>query len=229
MKKLSSSVISIKFLSLAIIVLASVSAQSAIISLTPSSNTVEVGDSVNINFDISGLTSDEGDSLSGFEFDTTFDSDVLMFEGFSLMDPTSGNQLDFDAIDPDTFGYFSEVLLSSADTVQSFVVTGNEDAVLDANQVGAFRFLSLTFTALKVAVDTEVMLDSINALFSYGLTSQTQTTFDSTVATLSITSSVTPPNPPQPVSVPSVFWMFFASLALILNYRRTINGKGKTK
>jgi hypothetical protein len=212
MKKVAFFTPSLKYLLLGLVALVSVSAQSAIISVSASSTNINVSDTVSIYYDISDLSTAPGDSLSGFSFQTLFDSTALSFTSFSFVDDALGNQLDFDSIDLDTFGFFGEASLFALNTIDVFAVSGNFDDVLDANQASVFRFLTLTFTALNVSTTTSVSIDTLFSEFTLGQASQVIPSFNNSAVNITI-SNTTPPS--QPVPGPNVFWMFIASFVLL--------------
>lgn len=219
MKNLAKYTFSLKTIILSCFLVVSISAQGALISLSASNDRVKVGDSIDIYFDISELSSDIGDSLSGFEFDTFFDSNVLLFESFSFSAPLNGNQLDFDAIDPSSFGFFGEISNPFAGQLSSFAISGNSDEVLDINQVDDFRFLRLSFTALRSAVDTELAIDASTSIFTFGQNSLTNTSFDTSSILLTVEASAG--QPPAAVPTPNIIWMFISSLAIMLTFRNS--------
>lgn len=195
---------------IALLTFVSLSAQSAIINITTSSSNINASDSVSVYYVISDLSNLSGDSLSSFVIETRFDPTALSFDSISFSDDTLGNQLDFDAIDIDTFGYYSEVNLLDPSTIESFAVSGSLDDVLDANQAFGFRFLTLTFTALNVSTVTTV--DTLFSDFVFGQNSSVVPGFNNSAVDIAISNSSVPSNP---VPGPNVFWMFIASFVLL--------------
>ena len=219
MKKLVNYTFSLKTIILSFFLVASMSAQGALITLSASNNRVNVGDSIDVYFDVSELSSDVGDSLSGFEFDAFFDSNILSYKSFSFSSPLNGNQLDFDTIDPLSFGYFGEISNSIAGQLNVFAISGNSDEVLDTNQVDEFRFLRLSFTALRSAVDTELAIDASTSTFIFGQNSLTNTSFDTSSILLTVEAATG--QPPEAVPTPSIIWMFISSIAIMLTFRNS--------
>ncbi len=64
------------------------------ISLTPSTPTITLGDTVNLDLNITGLGDFSPQSLGVFDLDVTFDSSILGFNNAVFGDPVLGDQLD---------------------------------------------------------------------------------------------------------------------------------------
>jgi hypothetical protein len=106
-----------------------------------------VGSSWSVSFDISGLDGGANKSLSGFDIDVNYDPTLLSFVGFNLVNPATHDvQLDF--VEPGQWGLFADVVDVGGGTLDAYAISGNSAAVLDAQQLDAFRFLSLNFVAL---------------------------------------------------------------------------------
>ncbi|MGD8910089.1 MAG: hypothetical protein PVI92_12165, partial [Chromatiales bacterium] len=121
-------------------------ASAALIGVSASSTNVAVGDTVDINFDISGLSLAAGDSLSAFDFDILYDDSAFSFTGFSFADPLLGNQLDLPIVG--SLGFSGDVVAIGSGSLDAYGTSGNPGADLDADQVNGFRFLSLSFSAI---------------------------------------------------------------------------------
>lgn len=140
----------------------------AVIDLSVSNTNVNVGNSVEVNFGILGLTSAAGDSISGFDFDILFDSSVLSFTGASFNDPVLGNQLDLPEIG--AFSFIGNATDIGSGILDVYALSGNSDFILDVDQANAFRFLTLTFKALVSTSSTNIGID-INDPFLLALDS----------------------------------------------------------
>jgi hypothetical protein len=123
-----------------------------IVNVSASQNSVVLGGSFSLYFDISGLSPD---SLGAFDLDLNFDNSVLDLTGFSFDDPTTGqNQLDFVG----GLGFFGDAV-DLGGVVDAFGSSGNSPATLDAEQAENFRFLTLTFTTLALSSGTSLGVD----------------------------------------------------------------------
>lgn len=116
------------------------------ISVSVSNANPSVGDSVDVYFTISGLTSAPANSLSAFDFDILFDDTVLSFINASFDDPVLGNQLDLP--EASAFPFDGGVFDLGSGLLDAYGLSGNSDSVLDADQADQFRFLGLSFTAI---------------------------------------------------------------------------------
>jgi len=131
----------------------------ATINLSTVKNSYSLGETFNVYFNISGLTSNPADSLSGFDLDILYDEAVLTFAGSTFSDPILGNQLDFG--EPGALPFFGDVDDSVNGALNAFGISGNSGTVLDANQSDQFAFLGLTFTvnANATAQSTLISID----------------------------------------------------------------------
>ena len=82
------------FTALGVLLLAG-NATAATLSFNPSDSTIGVGESVDVDIDISGL---ENDNLSAFDFTVEYDSSVLSFDSYEFGDQL-GDIDNFEAID----------------------------------------------------------------------------------------------------------------------------------
>ncbi|MGN6830066.1 cohesin domain-containing protein [Paucibacter sp. M5-1] len=129
------------------------------VSLSTGAGAINVGDSFSLRLKISGLSAAPGDSLSGFDLKLKFDNTVSAFLGADFVDAASGvNQLDHPEMA--AFPFLGDAALVGADTVSAFGLSGNSPGLLDAQQLDAFVFLTLRFSALA---------ESSSALFSLDL------------------------------------------------------------
>ncbi|MEE2023959.1 hypothetical protein [Alkalimonas mucilaginosa] len=130
----------------------------AVISISTSHHEVYVGDTVEMSFMISGLDSNAGNSLSGFDVDIYFDSAVFGFVGVSFSDPGYGNQLDLPG-EATAWDFESGYSVLSPGILDIYALSGNSASYLDHHQQSEFRFLSITFEAMMPAIDTVLELD----------------------------------------------------------------------
>jgi len=122
-------------------------ASAGVVNLTSSASSVAVGDLFTLRIKIDGLTAAVGDSLSGFDLKFSFDSTAAAYQGASFVDAASAtNQLMLP--EASAFPFQGDVSPIGMSTLNGFALSGNSDAVLDAEQADEFVFLSLTFKAL---------------------------------------------------------------------------------
>jgi hypothetical protein len=135
-----------------------------IFNASGSASAVNVGSSWSVSYDVSGLSNGAGDSLSGFDIDVLYDPAILFFSSFTFTDIASVNQLEFAEVGASPF--FGDAI-AAAGVIDAFGISGNTVSVLDANQSDAFRFLTLTFTALQATAASvvSVNLSDLNLIF----------------------------------------------------------------
>ena len=117
------------------------------IGLSPVSQTVLPGDSVEVALTISGLGNGVAPSLGAFDLDVEFDPAVLGFSMAVFGDPILGDQLDLFGL-----GSFTGVDASIPATVNLFEVSLDLPADLDLLQAPSFTLATLTFQALAAGV-----------------------------------------------------------------------------
>ena len=145
------------FIAIALLTLPAAAAQAAQINVFSSQNVVTVGGTISVFFEIGGLSSALDDSLSGFDFDVRFDPTLLSLSGSSFVDPlTLLNQLDLP--EAGSLGFVNDQNLAGG-VLDILALSGNSSSLLDQGQADAFRFLTLTFTALAPGALTTVSLD----------------------------------------------------------------------
>lgn len=134
----------------------SATANAAIITLTPSSSVVNVGDNVTIDFVISDLTAGAAPSLSAYFVDALFDNAF-----FSFVSASFGTSLGFSLNSP---AVFAPPLVAPG--VVNMLDTSFEPAVfLDATQAASFTMFSITFEALNVGAGV-FSIDALTSTFS---------------------------------------------------------------
>ena len=169
------------------------SIHAAVVNVSASQTSVQVGDSFSLFFDISGLS---GPKLGGFDLDLTFDSAMLAFTGFSFDDNTSGlNQLDL--VEAGSLGFLGDAGVAGA-VVDAYAVSGNSQAKLDIEQAENFRFLTLSFTALALTPGTSLGIDlaDLNLIFFDAAANDLVYSFGNTAATVAVNAGTgTVPEP----------------------------------
>jgi hypothetical protein len=118
------------------------------ISFVPSSQTVNVGDPLTVALQISGLSSQRwgvgAPSLGGFDFDVTFDPNILKLSNVVFGDPKRGDQLDL-------FRLGSIKLTDlGVGTVNLFELSLNSASILNWLQAPKFTLATLYFDPIAV-------------------------------------------------------------------------------
>ena len=135
----------------------SYSANAAIISMNTANTNLNIGDSFVVDFNISGLTSNIGDSLSAFDFDILFDHTALSFNGASFTNTGVDNQLEL--AESGAWPFDGDVIDSGSGLLDAYGISGNSDSVLDSDQLTDFRFLGLEFTAIAATTSASISID----------------------------------------------------------------------
>lgn len=130
--------------------------QAIMLGFSPSTQNVNVGDSVDVDLVISDLGNFAAPSLSVFDLDILYDSAILGLTNVAFGDPALGDQLDL-------FGFGSITSVGSvAGGTNLFEVSLDSPLDLDILQPGSFTLARLTFEAL--AAGTSSLDLDINAL-----------------------------------------------------------------
>ena len=126
------------------------------ISLTPTSQAVDVGQTLQFDLVVSGLGAGVAPSLGTYDVDISFDSGILGFSGAVFGDPILGNQLDL-------FGLGSfNAFTSGLGTVNLFELSFDDPSDLNLLQSDNFILATLSFSALSSG--TSSLGISVNAL-----------------------------------------------------------------
>jgi hypothetical protein len=131
-------------------------AQALSLDFVPSSQTILLGDSVDVGLKISGLTDFAPPSLGTFDFDLQFDPTILSFNHVLYGDPVLGDQLDLSGL-----GSLSQTTVGSG-FVNLFELSFDSPDDLNRLQRGEFILATVTFDTLSVG--TRSLGVSINAL-----------------------------------------------------------------
>lgn len=113
-------------------------AHAVVIELSPVEQDVELGNSVSIDINISGLGDGSADSLGAFDLDLLYDSSLLDFNSVVF-----GDQLD-----PFGLGSVTSVDSSVSGIVNIFELSLDSASDLDAFQTGSFTLATVTFDSL---------------------------------------------------------------------------------
>lgn len=130
--------------------------QAASIGVTPSIQTVNLGDQAIVSLDVSGLGSGSAPSVGAFDIDLSFDSSILALNSVVFGDPVLGDQLDLFSLGS-IFG-----TTSGAGTVNVFQIS--LDFPDDLNLLQADAFTLATFTFDTVAAGSSLLGLTLNAL-----------------------------------------------------------------
>ncbi|MBQ4831345.1 PEP-CTERM sorting domain-containing protein [Alteromonas sp. MMG017] len=135
----------------------STTANAAIITLTPSSSTLNVGDNVTIDFVISDLTSGGAPSLSAYFVDALFNNALFNFVSVFNYSTNLGLSLNspVELIPP----------LVSPGIVGVLDSTFETPAFLDINQPASFTMFSITFQAMNMGTGG-FTIDTLTSSFS---------------------------------------------------------------
>ena len=130
------------------------------LSITPATQTVDIGDSLSVAVRVAGLDAGTAPSLGGYDIDVGFDSARLNFTSAQFGDPNPllGDQLDlagFGLNNPTASATSGNVNLIEADLLDS-------SADLDNLQAGDFILATLFFDALSA--DYTAITLSVNSL-----------------------------------------------------------------
>ncbi len=169
--------------------------QAAVVNVSASQGTVQLGGSFSLYFDISGLAPA---SLGGFDLDITFDSAVLAFTGYSFLDSgTAQNQLDL--AETGSLAFNSNIAALGG-VLDAFAVSGNSAIKLDTDQADDFRFLTLNFTTLALSSGSTLGVDLADPgmlFFDAGANDLTYS-FGSSAATVAVTAGTGGGTVPEP-------------------------------
>jgi len=128
----------------------------ATITVTPSTQSVDLGNQAVVSLDISGLGSGVAPSVGAFDIDLSFDSSILALNSIVFGDPLLGDQLDL-------FGLGSILGASfGGGTVNVFEIS--LDFADDLNLLQADAFTLATFTFDTLAAGSSVLGLTLNAL-----------------------------------------------------------------
>jgi hypothetical protein len=163
----------------------------ATITVTPSSQSVNLGDQAVVSLDISGLGSGVAPSVGAFDIDLSFDSSILALSSVVFGDPILGDQLDLFAL--------GSILGATpgAGTVNLFEISLDFADDLNLLQADAFTMATLTFNTLAAGSSTLGL--TLNALSDAdGLP------LEATLAGATVDVAVPPPTPvPEPSAWPT--------------------------
>ena len=133
------------------------SLNAAVININSNNTNLNIGESFEISFKISNLTQNSGDSLSAFDFNILFDTNIFLFTGANFYDPIFGNQLSFN--EANAFPFLGDAINTEAGVIDTFGISGNSDITLDSQQLNQFTFLNLSFSALASTALSSIAID----------------------------------------------------------------------
>ncbi|QLE56857.1 cohesin domain-containing protein [Nostoc sp. TCL26-01] len=133
-------------------------AQAVSLELLPAVQTVDVGDSVDVDVKISELGDFQTPSLSGFALSLSFDPAILTFNSLSFGDPING----------DLVGLSSDTRLTDIQTSSGLVnfaeISFDDPADLNNIQPASFILGRANFTALRPGISQLKLSASIDGL-----------------------------------------------------------------
>jgi hypothetical protein len=192
-------------------------ANASVISVNVSNSSLGIGDTVNVDFRISGLTRAIGDSLSGFDFDILYDEAAFSLTSYDFNDPVLGNQLDL--LEAFSLGFYGDVITTGGGVLDAYGVSGNSDWVLDSDQADEFSFLNLSFRAIA---------ETSSSVFEIDLVDPNLLALDSMFNNLSVAYSpvsasvvVSDASTPTPVPEPATLLLFSMGLLGVCFIRRS--------
>ena len=125
------------------------------LAFDPSSQTVGLGESVDVAITIAGLVDFDAPSLGGFGFDVLFDDSILSLDDVVFGDPVLGDQLDLFGLGHDEFRDDT-----SPGTAYIFELSYDSEQELNDLQADSFTLATLTFDT--VGLGTSGLLISLD-------------------------------------------------------------------
>lgn len=135
--------------------------------VAPGGTTTQVGSTIRVQFAYNGLSGVAGSSLGLFDIDVRYSSNSLRFlsGSFDVAGPGS-NALEFSESGASPF--FGDFLGNSASVIDVFALSGNSQAVLDAQQANDLLLFELVFEALAVDATAFVGIDLLDPFLLFG-------------------------------------------------------------
>lgn len=185
--------------------LAVADANASVIGVSPTTQTVALGDTVGVEIDISGLGTNAAPSISIFDLDLAFDPALLLYSSASFGDPVLGDQLDL-------FVGFSDAFATDlgGGVVNFYELSYDFPFDLEDFQADAFTMVTVNFDTL--AAGTSALTLTLNTLGdAFG------DPLDATLESGSVT--VEPASVPEPVTSSL---LAFGLLGLAIGRRRLL-------
>lgn len=193
------------------------------IDLVPSRQELTVGDALTLDLTIRDLGNGVEPSISTFDFDLEFSSDILDFTDLTFGDPVLGDLVDMSGTAQEftDLGVFEAVGFSETDpgALNVFQLSLDTPQEIDAQQPDSFVLASLDFEAL--AAGTSDFSLAVNAL---GDSMGDPLTLDSVVSNPVVVSTVVTPTPPTSIPEPALSWL---SGLVLLGMVRWSSQKGR--
>jgi len=192
-----------------------------VINIMSSDNNPTLGQTFDVNFKISGLSSAAEDSLGGFDINVLFDNSVFSFSVFSFIDSLLGNnQLEF--LEIGSFLFSGSPMDLGSGIIDAYGVTGNSSNILDTNQVNQFVFLSLSFTVLAPTSSTSIGIDLSDPSLLFLNSSFNDLPIDFQASNTNISISTEKTN--SPVPEPNTLWLLVtAGLLSLVKFRNAMS------
>jgi len=183
----------------------------AILTISPTSQTVALGSQVSVNVGISGLGN--GTALGAYDLNVEFDPTVLAYDGIAF-----GNQLDIFGLGDIQF------VTPDAGTVDVFELSLDSSSDLESLQQPAFVLATLTFDTLSTGINSSLAL-TVNALSDADGNSVDSSVSGGSVSVNAAAVAATP----EPCSLVLCLTGFLAIAGSLLNCRRNAEAQLITK
>ena len=144
----------------------------------------QIGNSVNVQIGVSGLSQYSAPSLGAYDLDLSFDPSLLRFSGAVFGDATLGNQLDLFSLG----GNSSSADLTAPGIVNFYELSFDSVADLNSLQADSFTLATLSFDVLDFG--TSDLTLSVNAFGDAEGYDLPVTTLSTSVTTVPLPSAI---------------------------------------
>ena len=145
----------------------------------PSSSSISLAESVDVEYMISSLGDSAPDSLGGFDICVSYDSSTFSLDDVAFGDPALGDQLDLFG-----FGSITDVILGTGSVNSKKVALDHPDD-LDALQPNNFVLAALIHSAIGVGT-SDILLGFFDISNSFGFSLAPDSTTGSNVPVSSV-------------------------------------------
>lgn len=183
-------------------------AQAISVNLVPSTQNAFLGNSIDVAVTISDLGNGIAPSLSTYDLDISFNSNILDFSSATFGDPVLGNQLDLSG-----FGTDTEIKEPSLGVINIFELSLSFPDDLNNLQADSFTLATLTFDTIAIGTSPlNISIVDLGDAFGEPLTGEEGSS--------SVTVSSKPINVPEPSFTLLSFCLTIFFGALLNNSRR---------